>query len=93
MSHLAGELICVLPDELARQTPLDGVERVLVARGAFTDELADEPQFEVDGDEQSQADQGNHRNPKVECRVVEQPAIRNHGDSPFRVLRCGGKED
>jgi hypothetical protein len=48
MSHLVWELVRVFPVEMARKTPLNRVERVLVAHGARAEELAEKPQQQVD---------------------------------------------
>ena len=45
---------------------LFGVEAVLVTSGTSADELADEPHTDVDGDDESQTDQSDEKNHRVE---------------------------
>ncbi len=50
------------------------------------------PPFQPDGDGEPQIGQGDHRNPEMEGRVVQEPTIGNHGGL-LSVLFGNGDHD
>ena len=70
-AHLPWKLVRVSANELALQAGLHGVERVLATKRAGADELADEPQFEIDAYEKHQAYDDENRHRKMILRGVQ----------------------